>query len=256
MDIPDKIPDARVFSYEAMNTTFTMRFPDMDERSANGLARECYEVLDRLESLLSRFVEDSDVSRINSMRAGQTLYVAEETHACLLAALHAYEQTGGLFDVTLGSRIEHLKSKARGAPPAVTGKLTVHPDAAAVTCEEPGRIIDLGGIGKGFALDRMKAMLAEWDAPEFMLAAGASSLLAHGERTWPVDLAGAPRTPENRPAQRRAQRLRHHRAGQPHRPPGRPGCHARPPLRARLGERRNRRARRSLVHRPPAPARR
>ncbi len=190
MQIPDKIPEAVVFTYEAMNTTFSMRFPGMEQNAASGLARECYETLDRLEALLSRFVADSDVSRINAMEAGQTLHITEETHACLLVALRAYEQTGGLFDVTLGSRIEHLKSQAEGEAPAVRGRLMVHPDVAAVTCEEPGRMIDLGGIGKGFALDRMKHMLAEWDAPEFMLTAGASSMLAHGALVWPVDLAG------------------------------------------------------------------
>ena len=60
----------------------------------------------------------------------------------------------------------------------------------AITCEEPGREIDLGGIGKGFALDQLKQLLTEWDADDALLAAGASSLLAFGPSAWPVDLTG------------------------------------------------------------------
>ena len=79
---------------------------------------------------------------------------------------------------------------AEGPPPPVAGRLIIHPDIAAITCEEPGREIDLGGIGKGFALDQLKQLLVDWDAGDFLLGAGASSLLAFGPAEWPVELAG------------------------------------------------------------------
>ncbi len=56
------------------------------------------------------------------------------------------------------------------------GRLTIHPDIAAVTCDEPGREIDLGGIGKGFALDQLRQILLDWGAEGGLLTAGASSL--------------------------------------------------------------------------------
>ena len=59
---------------------------------------------------------------------------------------------------------------------------------AAVTCEAPGRIIDLGGIGKGFALDRLHQLLVEWGATSGLLCSGASTILAFGPEEWPVDL--------------------------------------------------------------------
>jgi FAD:protein FMN transferase len=69
--------------------------------------------------------------------------------------------------------------------------LTIHPDTPAVTCEEPGREIDLGGLGKGFALDQIHQLLTSWGAQDALLSAGASSLLAFGPQAWPVDLGGS-----------------------------------------------------------------
>ena len=170
-------PPAHLFTHEAMNTTFSLRICEPDQPIAAGMARECFEQLDLLESRLSRFIDGSDVSRINTLPAGETLYLSESTHQCLLAALDAYARTGGLFDITLGSRIAHQKSGDTGVIPPLVGRLTIHPDVAAVTCETPGREIDLGGIGKGFALDQLKQLLIDWGAEGGLLAAGASSLL-------------------------------------------------------------------------------
>jgi thiamine biosynthesis lipoprotein len=188
------MPAARLFSHEAMNTTFLLHLCEEDEAIAVGMARECFEQLDFLETRLSRFVDGSDVSRINHMQAGETLYISQPCHECLLAALEAYQKTGGLFDITLGKRIEHRKSGEIGPPPDLTGKIVIHPDVPAVTCEETGREVDLGGIGKGFALDHLQQLLIEWGAEGALLAAGASSLLAFGPQPWPVELAGSGRS--------------------------------------------------------------
>ncbi len=191
MNHPVSMPPSHLFSHEAMNTTFHLRICEEDEAIARGMARECFEQLDFLESRLSRFIDGSDVSRINHMRAGEILYISQPAHECLLLALDAHQQTGGLFDITLGQRIEHRKSGASGPLPPLAGKIIIHPDVPAVTCEEPGREIDLGGIGKGFALDHLQQILIEWGAEGALLAAGASSLLAFGPLPWPVELAGS-----------------------------------------------------------------
>jgi thiamine biosynthesis lipoprotein len=177
-----------------MNTTFQLRIRTAEASFAADMARECFDHLDFLEARLSRFIEDSDVARINHLATGQTLYINESTHLCLLAALDAYARTGGLFDITLGSRIEHRKSGDAGDVPPLLGRLTIHPDIAAVTCDEPGREIDLGGIGKGFALDQLREILLDVGAEGGLLTAGASSLLAFGPDAWPVELAGARET--------------------------------------------------------------
>lgn len=183
-------PDARRFTHEAMNTTFHLRISGPDATAAQGMARECFDQLDFLESRLSRFIEGSDISRINRLQAGETLHISEPCHLCLLASLDAHARTSGLFDITLGRRIEHRKSATGGSPPPLVGQLVIHPDIAAVTCQVPGREIDLGGIGKGFALDHLRQILVDWGATGGLLSAGASSILAFGPDAWPVDLTG------------------------------------------------------------------
>lgn len=188
MDNP--MTDARVFTREAMNTTFSLRIRGLDIQSADGMASECFDQLEQMENHLSRFIPSSDVSRINRLAAGDTLYLSETCHQCLLESLDAHVRTGGLFDITLGARIAQRKSGESASDSGTTGRLIIHPDTPAVTCEEPGRQIDLGGIGKGFALDRLKVTLIDWGAEDFLLAAGASSLLAYGPSEWPIELPG------------------------------------------------------------------
>lgn len=187
----DPLQQAFVHEHEAMNTTFTIRLLGMDEQSARSLAQLCLERIDQLEGQLSRFLEGSDVSRINALPAGETLYISEPCHECLLLAMQAAAQTHGLFDITLGKRIEHRKEGKDGPMPELEGRLKVHPDVPAVTCEEAGREIDLGGIGKGFALDQLRELLNEWEAGGALITAGASSMLAHGSQSWPIELGGA-----------------------------------------------------------------
>lgn len=171
-------------------TTFTLRICGKDESLIRSLACECFELIDELERKLSRYHEGGDVSRINAMSAGETLHISEECHEALLIAMEACVRTGGLFDPTLGALIGHRKSELEGELPEPTGTLIIHPDSAMVFCETPGRVIDLGGIGKGFTLDRLGDFLKGWDVESALLSAGASTHLAMGTETWPIDLAG------------------------------------------------------------------
>jgi FAD:protein FMN transferase len=189
MKTHDPLADSHLFSHDAMNTTFALRFRGVDPGTARDLAYECFAQIDLLESRLSRYVDSSDISRINQLPAGETLYLHDSSYQCLLLALDAHARTGGLFDITLGRQIAHRKAGDDSPPPPTSGSLIIHPDVAAVTCVEPGRVLDLGGIGKGFALDQLRRVLESWEMDDALLAAGASSWLAVGPSRWPVDLA-------------------------------------------------------------------
>lgn len=189
MSPPVPLPASHGFAHEAMNTTFTLHLCGVDPPQFDGIARACLERLDQLEGRLSRFIDTSEISQINRLQAGETLYLSDDCHHCLLLAMQAYGETAGLFDITLGTRIEMRKAGHAGRLPAPVGKLIIHPDAAAITCETPGRMLDLGGIGKGFALDQLKELLLDRNVPGGLLAAGASTLLAFGGEPWPVELA-------------------------------------------------------------------
>lgn len=180
------LPDGpwQTHTHPAMNTLFTIRLKMADERKAAALAGECFRQLDDLESLLSRYREDSDISAVNGLRAGESLLLHEETWACLRLALDAHVMTGGLFDITIGSLT------APECRSGLHGCLSLNPERPEITCIEAGRQIDLGGIGKGFALDRMADTLQELDAIDMLLSAGASTHLALGGAIWPMELTG------------------------------------------------------------------
>jgi len=181
------------FEHEAMHTTFSARLGGCTSQVARDAARAFFEELDRLEDCLSRFREASDVSRINALATGETLWISEACHACLLQASEAYAITGGLFDASLGASIRRFKEAGDGGTEAKrggeTGRLLIDPGRCAVTCVEAGREIDLGGIGKGFALDWLAPILDEWAIPAALLAAGRSTFLARGEKSWPLRAA-------------------------------------------------------------------
>lgn len=178
------------FAHEAMKTTFQLRLPAGDPQHRRSVAQLCFDTIDQLESQLSRFIAGSDVSRINALQAGESLFVSEACHDCLLRALHLHQATGGLFDVTLGHRIEHVKEGREGAAPTIQGSLTVAPDRPLIFCESPGRSIDLGGIGKGYALDCLRSILADWEIDSALVSAGASTQLALGPEPRSIELAG------------------------------------------------------------------
>jgi len=178
------------FEHEAMMTTFSLRLRGNDEAMLRSLACECFEIIDEHERKLSRYHEGGDVFRINRLKANETLHVSEECHQCLLVAMEAGVLTSGLFDPTLGTVIEHVKSGEQGAPPSLRGRLIVHPDTPAITCETPGRVIDLGGIGKGFTLDALGHFLTGWGLEGALLSSGASTHLAIGSGSWPINLTG------------------------------------------------------------------
>jgi len=177
------------FEHKAMKTTFKLRLQHEDKNQADKAARCAIELIDEIENKLSRYRAGSDVWQINHMEAGQTLFLGELCYDCLRLSLEAYAETMGLFDVTLGRQIEHQKRNEDGEPPDLSGQLAMVPDRPAIHCNEPGREIDLGGVGKGFALDRVKELVREWDIESGIISAGASTHLAFGQPEWMIGLS-------------------------------------------------------------------
>lgn len=178
------IRSAHRFSHNAMGTIFEIFILYENAPYARQAAWAAFDELDRLEQQLSRFVETSDVSRINNLPAGQSLRVGQAVFECLQLSARMYAQTDGAFDVTLGS--------------AVMGH-QLRLDEVQYTVQQPAKAVkvDLGGIGKGYAVDRMGALLREWGVDIVLIHGGFSSVLALGSpagtKGWPVRLSN----PEN-----------------------------------------------------------
>ena len=166
------------FSHAAMATTFEVRCVHEDARYAGQAARAAFELVDRLEREQSRFLANSDVSRIGELKAGQHTRVSAWTLQCLEIACRMYEVTGGAFDVSRGTGLEGLE---------------LIPDDLTVRARTGGVHLDLGGIGKGYAVDRMAELLEEWDVSRALIHGGWSSVLAleppPGSEGWALTLS-------------------------------------------------------------------
>lgn len=198
-------PGMQRFSHEAMATTFEIIIAHEDERYARQAATAAFDEVDRLETELSRYVENSDVARINSAPAGEPLLLGLETFECLKISARMYAETGGVFDVTIGSVLRCWR-KDDGTPrtPSAdelelarrrTGMNLLRLDEAEHTVELSVSpvLVDLGGVGKGFAVDRVAELLREWSIETALVSGGYSSVLAldapPGAEGWPLSLS-------------------------------------------------------------------
>ena len=102
----DSIPDAHRFSHNAMATVFEIIIIHKDAAYAQQAAWAAFDELDKLEQQLSRFVENSDISRINNLTANQPLVVGLAAFECLQLCASLYDQTNGAFDITIGSLMD------------------------------------------------------------------------------------------------------------------------------------------------------
>jgi len=186
------------FAHEAMATTFEILVDCSDPDYARQAAAEAFRDLDRLELKLNRFDETSDVSKINHASTGVPVAVSYDTFACLSIALYVSVETDGAFDVTSASKTRpemEAESPTLDTPeiPAVDSGfnfIDLSEETLSVTVRRPGLRVDLGGIGKGYALDCIAEKLEDWDVNRCLLIAGGSTILAMEppalEQGWPI----------------------------------------------------------------------
>jgi thiamine biosynthesis lipoprotein len=166
------------FGHEAMASLFEIVCAHEDATYARQAANHAFDLLDRLAADLSRFFENSDIARINNLSAGGVAKVSCWTMECLMLAQFAIGETGGAFDISLGTGLRNLE---------------LRPSEYEVRANTAGIRLDLGGIGKGYAVDRIAEVLADWGIEQTLIHGGCSSVRAlqppPGQPGWPLRIA-------------------------------------------------------------------
>jgi thiamine biosynthesis lipoprotein len=175
----------------AMACRFEMTIRQTEETGI-AAATEALDEIDRLESRLSVFRETSEVSIVNSEAAMNPVEVSQELFDLLTLCQRLYEETDGAFDVTSGPltrcwgflrRQGRLPSQAeinQAKLSVGSHKLLLDDKSKTVRFAREGMEINLGSIGKGYALDSAADLMSP-RVSTALLNAGSSSMRAIGK---------------------------------------------------------------------------
>jgi FAD:protein FMN transferase len=175
------------FGHKAMNTQFEIMTSHPDALYAGQASHEAFCLLDRLEQVLSRFIPNSDISRINRNR-NHPVSCSEDTMGCIQSSIRMENITNGYFNSCLGSPSCTVRKDQDSVLDADT--LELDHEHFRVTLKSRHSFLDLGGIGKGYAVDRMAGLLQDWEIESALVHGGRSTVLVFGshERSWPVSV--------------------------------------------------------------------
>lgn len=178
-----------------------------DERTAARAARAAFDRIAALDSSLSDYHADSELTRLAARAGGPPVRVSEELFHVLARAQELARLSDGRFDATAGPLVrlwrharrtgELPEVAARREAAARVGWRLVRLDSAARTVRllVPGMQLDLGGIAKGYAAGEAIATMRRFGAPRALVEMGGDIVAGAappGRRGWHVRVAHAP----------------------------------------------------------------
>jgi thiamine biosynthesis lipoprotein len=191
-------------SHNAMGTVFTVAAYGADARQLAEVVNEAFEEIDRVDAQMSNYQPQSELSSINRHAATESVLVEPQLFRLLEDSLRYGEETGGAFDITVGPLMRAWGFfRGRGRMPArseIHGALEkvgcqhVHLDPATRTIrfDTSGIEIDLGGIAKGYAVDRAVDILRTYGVTQALVSSGTSTIYALGapphDHAWRITI--------------------------------------------------------------------
>jgi thiamine biosynthesis lipoprotein len=189
----------------AMGSTFSVALYGTDRGKMETAADAALEEARRLDEMLSNYRPESELSLVNREAGEKPVVVSEEFFRLLAQAEQYSRQSGGAFDMTVGPLMKvwgfykgtgHLPHAAEvSAALTKVGYRHVHLDAraGAVWFDRPGVELDPGGIGKGYAVDKMVDVLKQHGVAIALVSGSDSSIYAMGAppaepRGWAVEI--------------------------------------------------------------------
>lgn len=182
----------------AMGTVVQITFWTDDEPAAAKAADAVFAEFDRLDALMTTWTEDSEVSKINAAAGKKAVAVSEDTFTVISRAVEISKLSKGVFDITVGvyQGLWKFDEDNDGTIPdaaevAARRKLVgwknivLDKKKRTVKLKKKGMKITLGGIAKGYAVDRAAQLL--WDAGyvDFILQAGGDMYVSGKKDTKP-----------------------------------------------------------------------
>ena len=197
-------PVRRDASRLSMGCVYAIAAYGTDEGALPQILEDALDEVDRIDRLMSHYRPDSPLSRLNQQAAHGAVQVDPELFDFIARSIEYSRASDGAFDVTVGplmklwgffqgdGRVPMVRERA--AALTRVGYRLVHLDIAARTIrfDVPGVELDLGGIAKGYAVDRVIDLLRGRGVTAALVSAGGSTVYAlgapPGEDAWPVKI--------------------------------------------------------------------
>jgi len=193
-------------SRRAMATTFEVAIPVGTHPEPIAAASAALDLIDELEDQMTVYRDHSEVSRLNETASDHAVEVEPQLYELFTRCAGWTHESEGAFDIATGAIIKEwgfFRREGRVPSPLErieamhrTGfrHVMLNPETRTVKYRVPGLEINLGAVGKGYALDRAAHLLrTEWGVTSALLHGGGSSVYAIGgppgdPRGWPIRL--------------------------------------------------------------------
>jgi thiamine biosynthesis lipoprotein len=195
-----------------MGTELRLTAWTADAAGAEAAFESVFQEFDRIEGLLSNWREGSDVQRLNAAAGKHPVPVGTEIREVLKTARQVSDWTGGKFDVTFGVMSGLWKFDYQNQdgvipdPDEVDRRrqlinyrdLEIDEQSGSAFLRRAGMVVHLGGIGKGYAVDRGREILHERGVRDFIIQFGGDMYASgrRGDRPWRLGVQD-PRGPAN-----------------------------------------------------------
>jgi len=190
---------------DAMGGTYSLVLYGPDRYPLEAAAEAAFDEVRRLDQLLSNYKSTSEWSEINRFASDRPVTVSEESLQLLSACLEYSRRSEGSFDITVGplmkvwgfykgtGRLPHRAEIRSSLASVGSSFVELNSTARTVKFARPGMSIDPGGIGKGYAVDRIVKILREAGIQSAFVSASASTVYAlgtpPGEAGWKVTIS-------------------------------------------------------------------
>ncbi|MCG2589964.1 FAD:protein FMN transferase [Rhodohalobacter sulfatireducens] len=175
--------------FYAMATRFFVLIPELEDGSGDELFQKIKDEVNRIESRLSRFIKESEISKINREAFKADVETDDECFEILSACKYGWKMTDGAFDITLRPLMDYWKNEDNQPDETLQAvkesvgmqHVELDEENQTVGFKNENTELDLGGFGKGYALEKIKQMIESSAIKDAFISFGESSVLAMGE---------------------------------------------------------------------------
>jgi FAD:protein FMN transferase len=192
-------------SLDAMGSTYTVALYGYNEDQMEAAVEAAFNEVRRLDRMLSNYRPDAELAGINRQAADRPVKVTPELFDLLLKCKEYSSESEGAFDITVGplmrvwgffkgtGRLPAKEDVAKALRKVGYRNVILDRETRTVRFAQPGVELDPGGIGKGYAVDRMVDVLKDNGITSALVSAGGSSIYALGtpnnsDKGWEVKI--------------------------------------------------------------------